>query len=192
MTVIANATDTISEKDTINSLKATLKIGKTHGDAIHQAMLAKVAKFIEELKGLLIDTTAHASTAKEQQSIPVKQFEDGLPATFMAGGRTYRIHSFMREGDGTYVNGKAVRDRGIPMKAAMGVEDGEHIYKHREEIPVEYREKTRLAFPDWLSPCGGGTCVVWEGDQWVKAWSRFGYDAWCADYRIVSREDFST
>lgn len=113
--------------------------------------------------------------------------EDGLPATFTVGERTYRIHSFL-EGDERHVSEHVMRERGVKMGAAMGKEDGEHIYKHSDEIPKEYRGKIYLAFPDWCDPRGNATYLRWYVDQWIQDWNWFGYSHQPAVDHLVSLE----
>lgn len=111
--------------------------------------------------------------------------EDGLPATFTVGERTYRIHTLL-EGVEASVNTNVMRERGVKMGAAMTEEDGKHILTHQDEIPREYRGKIRMVFPDWCT--SRGDIIYLACGVWWFSHNGWFVDKWEADVRLVSRE----
>ena len=107
-----------------------------------------------------------------------------LPTEFTVGGRTYDVLSFL-EGTESSVSGKVMLERGHAERASMDKEDGEHILKHAEEIPVALRGKIVLVFPEWRDPGSPEfvACLHWGGDRWIQDW-RWLY--WYG-YRLVRR-----
>ncbi len=106
----------------------------------------------------------------------VKEFcdqilKDAIPTSFTIGDRTYDILGFLK-GDEESVVGHTMVARAKEMSANLGKEDGEHILKHQHEIPVTFRGKVELVFPNWRLP-DDSKCVyyvLWVGDRWDKYW----------------------
>ena len=91
------------------------------------------------------------------------------------GDRTYDILGFLR-GDEESVVGHTMVDRSKETNANLGKEDGEHILKHQDEIPVALRGKVVFVFPDWRHPDDPEFAfyVYWGGDRWVQVWGWLG------------------
>jgi hypothetical protein len=106
------------------------------------------------------------------------------------GGRTYEILGFLKEEDGGSVIGHAMVNRAKEMNANLGKDDGEHILKHQDEIPVALRGKVVFVFPDWRRPDnpGGAYCICWRDDEWVQYWYWLGRGDWDGDDRVLRRK----
>ncbi len=105
------------------------------------------------------------------------------------GGRTYEVLSFLREGE-DYLMGSQLVVRVKEMKANVGQDDGEHLLKHQDEIPLELREKT-FVFTDWCIPEDGVIIfVLWNGRRWESLASLLGVD-WDEENHVLRRKSKS-
>jgi len=76
------------------------------------------------------------------------------------------------------------------MNANLGQDDGEHILKHQDEIPVALRGKVAFVFTDWRHPDNPGLVysVCWNGGQWVRYWNWLDDDYWGGNSRLLRRK----
>lgn len=105
------------------------------------------------------------------------------------GGRTYEILGFLK-GDEKSVFGNVMVDRAKEMNANLGQDDGEHILKHQDEIPVALRGKVAFVFPDWrrLGDPKDVYFVYCNGFRWVRDWDWLGSNGWCGHDRVLRRK----
>lgn len=104
-------------------------------------------------------------------------------------GRTYEILSFLR-GNEKLVVGHTVVERAQEMNANLGQDDGEHILKHQDEIPVALRDKISFVFSDWRRPDlhGNAYLVTWSGVKWVRGSLFFDFEDWGGNARLLRRK----
>ena len=121
----------------------------------------------------------------------VKEFcdqlvNDALPTEMTVGGRTYEILGFLR-GDERLVNGNIMVERAKEMNANLGQDDGKHILKHQDEIPVSLRGKAAFVFTEWRHPDDPESAlyVSWRGVRWVRGWHWLGHDVWRGRGRLL-------
>ena len=96
--------------------------------------------------------------------------EASLPTEMTVGGRTYEILGFLK-GKEKHVSGYTMVDRAKEMNAHLGEDDGRHILKHQNEIPVELRGNVLFVFTDWRNYNGSSIfCVGWFDGRWVEDW----------------------
>jgi hypothetical protein len=124
----------------------------------------------------------------------VRQFAKGLvekalPTEMTVGGRTYEILDFL-QGDEKSVVGHVMVDRAKEMNANLGKEDGEHILKYQDEIPVALRGKVVFVFPDGRHPDDpeNACYVCWSGGEWILDWSWLDDGYWHGDDRALRRK----
>lgn len=105
--------------------------------------------------------------------------KNALPTEMTICGRTYEILSFLK-GNEKSVVGFVMVDRAKEMDANLGKEDGEHILKHQDKIPVSLREEVALVFPDWRHPDNHENAyyIYWSGSEWIRFWSYLAFDHW--------------
>ena len=120
----------------------------------------------------------------------VRQFAQSLvkralPIEITVGGRTYELLKPLREGEMPI--GSIMLERVKKINANLGQDDGEHILKHQNEIPINLRNKVIFLFPDWLHPDNPkkAAYVAWEIVQWVQKWHLIGHDYWCGNVRLL-------
>jgi hypothetical protein len=161
----------------------------------------------EEAKGAKMDTLhsvvhlqreigdeAFNALVSSDNTEAVRQFaqelvEKSLPTKMTVGGRTYEILCFLK-GDEKSVIDHVMVDRAKEMNANLGQDDGEHILKHQDEIPVALRGKVAFVFTDWRLPDGSGDAcgVYWNDDRWVRGWGWLDDDDWSGDGRLLRRK----
>ena len=141
-----------------------------------------------------IGDEAFSTLISSDNTEAVRQFAQGLveKALFKemtVGGRTYDILGFLK-GDEKLVIGQVMVDRAKEMNANLGQDDGEHILKHQDEIPVALRGKVTFVFTDWRHPDNPGLVysVCWNGGQWVRYWNWLDDDYWGGNSRLLRRK----
>lgn len=68
---------------------------------------------------------------------------------FTIGERTYELIDYRRKEDKEGISIHVIRARGKRLRASMSRDDGEYIYKYRDEIPYDFRRIIELCFPNW-------------------------------------------
>jgi len=147
--------------------------------------LAHLAEQLGEQRfSALIDS---ANTGK------VREFCDdllksALPTEIVVAGRTYEILGFLREGE-EYVDGHTMVERAKEMDAHLGEDDGQHLLDNQQDIPAALRGKVVFVFTDWRLPddSGGGYCVGWDDDLWVRDWDWLDH-GWGGSDRVLRRK----
>lgn len=99
-------------------------------------------------------------------------------------GRMYAILSFLQDGE-KWVVGYTMIERAKSMLAHLGQDDGEHLMKYQDQIPVSLRGKVVFVFTDWCT-LDGVHYVYWDGDGWLHNWSRLDRP-WCGSDRVFRR-----
>ncbi|MDP3244691.1 MAG: hypothetical protein Q8M83_03485 [bacterium] len=115
---------------------------------------------------------------------------DALPATMTVAGRTYDILGFLK-GDEKSVTGSTMVKRVKKMNANLGQDDGEHLLKHQDQIPVQLRGRVVFVFTDWRHPVDYGNVayVYWIGGRWIRGGDWLGNGAhWGGLARVLRRK----
>ncbi len=149
-----------------------------------RAMAHLLEQLGDERFAALIDS-ANTGKVKELCDALVKS---ALPTEMTIEGRTYDILGFLR-GDETSVVGHEMVTRAKVMSAHLGQDEGEHILKYQDQIPVSLRGKVVFVFTDWRHPDDSEDvfCVYWCVDRWVQYWGWLGHD-WHGNSRVLRRK----
>ncbi len=151
--------------------------------------LRSVAHLQKELGDDLFNILVSSDNTAAVREFAKTLAKDALPTTMTVGGRTYDLLGFL-QGDEKSVVGPKMVERAKDMQANLGEEDGQHILKHQDEIPVELQGKVVFVFTDWRRPEYPEfvAYINWNGDRWVQHWLWLALDYWYGNGRVLRRK----
>jgi len=153
----------------INTLRSVAHLQREIGDDLFEALVSSD------------HTEAVRRFAKKLAKI--------LPTKITVGGRTYEILPILREGEES-VKGDIVVARAREMNAHLGIDDGEHLLAHRDELPAVLRgQGIVFVFTDWCHPEDPKSVarVYHIGGDWTLGWDGLHYD-FSDDTRVLRRK----
>jgi hypothetical protein len=144
-----------------------------------ETVMSDVSQLQEQLGSERFSALVNPTNTEQVKKLCDDLLKDSLPTEMTVGDRTYEILGFL-QGDEKSVVGHVMVDRAKEMNANLGKEDGEHILKYQDEIPVALRGKVVFIFPDWRHPDDPENAffVYWSGDEWIQFWGWLGDGRW--------------
>ena len=104
-----------------------------------------------------------------------------------------KFKTFLKEGDGPYINGETMRQRAVEQKANLGLADGERLKDHMNKFTYKFKElrSNCIVLPGTLLHGSSGrllvACLIWDGVQWVLDFYWIGY-GWRGNDRFAHCE----
>ncbi|MFH1946935.1 MAG: hypothetical protein ABIJ23_02135 [Candidatus Magasanikbacteria bacterium] len=141
-----------------------------------------------EIGDELFDALVSSDNTERVRQFAKTLVADAIPIEMTIGGRTYDLLGFLK-GNEKSVKGDTMVIRAKEMNANLGKEEGEHLLKHQDEIPVALRGKIVFVFTDWRLPGVPVRVayVYWDDDGWVQGWHWLGLD-WYGLVRVLRRK----
>lgn len=136
-------------------------------------ILNSVAHLRREIGNDEFDALISSDNTEAVRQFAQELVEKSLPKEMTVGGRTYDILGFLQGGEKP-VKGDVMVNRAETLNANLGQDDGEHILKYQNEIPVVLRGKVAFVFTGWHYSGDFKDVVSYifygNSKQWTQTW----------------------